>query len=362
MDRGIKRELTSNNQSKKMRLIFDNNFFLRAVFLFVSAFLLASNQWAQVQTNGYFAYDYINDQVDKGIIKGTFANPRLGFTLSGAITQNSNFICEALFKEGEAVEIKQAWVSLGFSNYFIPKLGLYMVPFGKYNEENRPYQTVLINFPLTSQYLYPRDWRDLGLLIEGNVRGFNYSVYTGNGLKETDTLHKGIQFYDNNASKSIGGKIGLFVDQGFEVSYSHFRGKYDDEEERSLVYHGANIDWQAESFRILAEYIKTMIENPSDYDQGEAEGYFVQLSIRLGNIIPVGSFQKVKYYDSFHGNGYFSPLEPGKGIDLERKRWALALVYQVLENVMIKVEYDFNTNIKEEINQNALLAQLALDF
>lgn len=345
-----------------MRPIFDKNRFLRLGAIIIFTILLALDQWGQVQTNGYFAYDYINNQIDKGITKGTFANPCLGFTLSGAITQNSNFMCEALFKDGEGVELKQAWVSLGFSNYFAPKLGLYMVPFGKYNESNRPYQTVLINFPLTSQYLYPMDWRDMGFLIEGSVRGFYYSAYVGNGLKEAEALNKGIQFYDNNTSKSLGGRIGLFVDQGFEVSYSHYRGKHDKDEERNLVYHGANLDWQTESFRVLAEYIKTLIENPSDYDQGEAEGYFIQLSFRLGNITPVGSFQRVKYYDSFHGNGYLSPLEPGEGIDLEKKRWTLALVYQVLENVVIKVEYDFNTDIKEETSQNVFLAQLALNF
>ncbi|MFW6123867.1 MAG: hypothetical protein ACOC5G_01480 [Acidobacteriota bacterium] len=336
--------------------------FVRSGVICVFFLFLALNQWAQVKTNGYFAFDYVNNQIDSGIIKGTFANPIFGFSLSGAITQNSNFICEALFKEGEKVELKQAWVSLGFSNYFAPKLGLYMVPFGKYNESNRPHQTVLINFPLSSQYLYPEDWRDMGFLIEGRVRGFHYSAYVGNGLKEAATLNKGIQFNDNNTSKSLGGKIGLFIDQGFEVSYSHYRGKYDEEEERNLIYHGANIDWQTENFRVLAEYIKTLIENPSDYDQGEAEGYFVQLSFRLGNITPVGSFQRVEYVDRFHGNGYFSPIEPGEGIDLEKKRWTLALVYQVLENVVIKVEYDFNTDIKEETSQNVFLAQLALNF
>jgi len=336
--------------------------FKKAGILWFVILSLCLSQWAQVQTNGYFAYDYINDQIDKSIIKGTFTNPRLGFTLSGAITQNSNFLCEALLREGREVELKQAWVSLGFSNYFITKLGLYMVPFGKYNESNRPHQTVLINFPLTAQYLYPRDWRDMGFLIQGRVRGFNYSAYVGNGLKEADTLNQGIQFNDNNTSKSLGARLGLFVDQGFEVSYSHYRGPYDEDEERKLVYHGANIDWQTESFRVLAEYIKTIIENPSDYDQGEAEGYFVQLSLRLGNITPVGSYQKVKYYDSFHGNGYLSLFEPGEGIDVEEKRWTLALVYQILENVVIKAEYDFNTNIKEEASQNVFLAQLALNF
>jgi len=334
----------------------------KAGILVLFLLVLTLNHWAQVKTNGYFAYDYVNNQVDTEIIGGTFANPRLGFTLSGAITQNSNFVCEVLFREGQKIELKQAWVSLGFSGHFNPKLGLYMVPFGKYNESNRPYETVWINPPLTAHYLYPRNWRDMGFLIEGRIWSFHYTAYLGNGLKETDTLSKGNQFIDNNTNKSIGGRIGLFIDQGFEVSYSHYRGKYDANEERTLVYHGANVDWQTENFQVLAEYIKTFMENPLDYNKGEAEGYFVQMSIHIGNVSPTGSFQKMRYNDPFHGIGFSSSLMPGNGVDKEEKRWSVGLVYRVLENVMLKIEYDMNTNMKDESKNKALFCQLALNF
>lgn len=336
--------------------------FFRFGALCVVIAFLASMPWAQVKTNGYFSYDYINEQVESGILKGTFLNPHMGFSLSGALTQNSNFFCEAFFTQGERVELRQAWVSLRFSDYFAYRLGLYMVPFGKYNESSRPYQTVFINPPLTAEYLYPRDWRDMGFLIEGRVKGFHYSAYVGNGLKESSTLREGLQFGDNNASQSVGGKLGLFIDQGFEVSYSHYRGKYDEEAERNLVYHGANIDWQTENFRVLAEYIKSVVENPFDFEEGEGEGYFVQVSIQMGSVIPVGSFQKIKYYDSFHGTGFLSPSSPGEGIELEEKRWSVGLVYKILENVMIKVEYDFNNDLRNEIKKKAMLCQMTLNF
>jgi len=353
------------NEAKKVSSI-KNKFgffsFGRGGFFFLSLLLLTLNQWAQVKTNGYFSYDYVNNEVDNGVIKGIFTNPQIGFTISGALSQNSNFLCEGLFREGERVELKQAWVSLGFSNYFVPKLGLYMVPFGKYNESNRPYQTVLINPPLTAEYLYPRDWRDMGFLIEGQIKGLYYSAYIGNGLKEAETLSSGLQFADSNTSKSLGGRLRLFMDQGFEVSYSHYRGKYDEVEERNLIFHGGNIDWQNESFRILAEYIKTVMENPSDFQGGEAEGYFILASLNIGRLSPVGSFQKVKYNDPFHGSGFLSPYGAGNGIDLEQKRWGLGLIYRVLENVSIKMEYDFNSDMKDETKQHVFLCQLTLNF
>jgi len=330
------------------------------IFLFL--FLLTLNQWAQVQSNGYFAYDYVNNQVDEGILKGAFTNPLLGFKLSGALTPNSNFVCEALFREGRKIELKQAWVTLGSSDAFISKFGLYMVPFGKYNESNRPHQTAFINHPLTAEYLYPRDWRDMGVLIEGRVKIFNYSFYAGNGLKESDTLSAGEQFDDSNRNKSLGGRLGFFIDQGFEISYSHYRGRFDKEDKRNLIYHGGNIDWQNKSIHILAEYMRAAIENPSDFEKGEAEGYFVQMSINFGNISPAGSYQKIKYSDPFHGDGFLSFSEPGSGLDLEKTRWSLGLVYRAFENVLLKVEYDFNKDVKDGARDHALLCQMALSF
>ncbi len=358
-------ERVLNGNQMKMNILKNKNFLCLArrtgtIFLFL--FLLNSNQWAQVQTNGYFAYDYVNNQVDEGIFKGTFANPLLGFKLSGALTPNSNFVCEALFREGGEIELKQAWVTLGLSSAFTYKFGLYMVPFGRYNESNRPYQTAFINHPLTAEYFYPRDWRDMGVLIEGRVKAFNYSLYAGNGLKESDTLSTGDQFDDNNKSKSLGGRIGFFIDQGFEVSYSHHRGRFDEDDERSLIYHEGNIDWQNQSLHVLAEYMRVAIENPSGFDKGEAEGYFIQMSVNLGNVSPVGSFQRMKYSDPFHGDGFLSSSEPGSGLDLEKSRWSLGLVYRVLENVLLKVEYDFDKDIKDDTNYHALLCQMALSF
>ncbi|MBD3413951.1 MAG: hypothetical protein GF421_05920 [Candidatus Aminicenantes bacterium] len=325
-------------------------------------FLLVATSWAQIQTNGYFAYDFVNNQADEGFLKGSFANPRMGFTLSGAITQNSSFICEALLREGERIELKQALVILKFSDYFVSNLGLYLVPFGKYNEANRPHQTEFINSPLTAQTFYPRDWRDMGFLIQGRVKGIYYSAYLGNGLQEADKLSRGLAFDDNNTSQSIGGRVGIFLDQGFDVSYSHHRGRYDNEEERNLVYHAGNVEWQTENFRILAEYILTSIDNPAGFQQGEGEGYFVQMSIRLGQIRPVASFQKIKYEDPFHGPGFLAPPVPGEGIDREKKRWSVGFVSKILENVRIKVEYDFNTNIKDEFKHDVFLCQMALNF
>jgi len=360
---GREREL--NDKQMKMNSLKNKNIVSlvrRMGMIFLFLFLLTLNQWAQVQTNGYFAYEYINNQVDEGILKGAFANPLFGFKISGALTQSSNFVCEALFREGREVELKQAWINLGISEAFTSKFGLYMVPFGKYNESNRPYQTAFINPPLTAEYLYPRDWRDMGVLIEGRVKVFNYSFYAGNGLRESDTLSAGDQFDDNNRNKSLGGRFGFFIDQGFEVSYSHHRGRFDEEEERSLVYHGGNIDWRSESFHVLAEYMKAAIENPFGFENGECEGYFVQMSINFGSISPAGSFQKIKYSDPFHGDGFLSSFEPGSGLDLEKNRWSLGLVYRVLENVLLKVEYDFNKDVKDDTKHHALLCQMALSF
>lgn len=319
------------------------------VLIIVFSFL-----WRPVkgETNGYFSIGYTKGQKHADVFKGSFLNPQLGLIFSGDVTTKIDYVSEFRFKSEDSIELEQALVRFKSSNAFNLSLGLFLVPFGRYNQSNRPHQTLLINFPLNVEKMFPSSWRDMGLLVEGEFSGFFYSAYLGNGLAEAENLSGAQQFRDNNLDKGKGGRAGLTLSRGFDVAYSFYRGKYDEEDTRDLVLKGVDIIWRDRDFQILYEYSKAYLENPDGSDTGKTEGYFIQLSLIGSRLQPVVSYQRIKYKDPFLG----------EGISEERTRWTAGLVFAASENLFLSFEYDFNSEKKIKLKDNSFLAQVVLSF
>jgi hypothetical protein len=310
--------------------------------------------WTPVkgETNGYFSIGYAKGQKQADFFKGSFLNPQLGLLFWGDVNEKIDYVSEIRFKREDSIELEQALVRFKPSDSFNLSLGLFLVPFGRYNQSNRPHQTQLINVPLNVERMFPSSWRDMGILVEGEFSGFFYSAYLGNGLDEAEDLSGAQQFMDNNTDKGKGGRVGLTLSQGFNVAYSYYRGKYDDENTRDLVLQGVDIIWRNQDFQILSEYSKAHLENPDGFKPGEAEGYFIQLSLEGSRLQPVVSYQRIKYQDPFHG----------EGISEERSRWAVGMVFAASENLFLSFEYDFNSEKETKLKDNSFLAQVVLSF
>lgn len=328
-------------------------FFLFIFFAFLSV--------SQGDTTGYLSFEYIKGQDKSEVHQGTFKNAQLGIIFSGVIARGVDYTAEARTKEAK-IEIEQAWVKLKTSEAFSLSIGLYLVPFGRYNQSNRPHQTMLINPPFNVEEMYPSCWKDLGILMEGKFSSVFYSAYLGNGLAEKENLEKAQQFEDNNKDKAKGGRIGLSLSQELTVAYSYYKGKYDEMNSRNLTIQGADLAWITEGLLILCEYSKARLENPEPYSSGKAEGYFVQVSFDMGKLRPVVSYQCLKYKDSFHGIGFIEPLYPGGGISEDKSRWSLGLVYFPSPRLLFKIEYDFNREKDFELKNDTFFAQVALSF
>ncbi len=314
------------------------------------------------QIKGYLSAQFLKSQKGGEFDKGTFANPLFGLMFSGDIATNFSYGAEFRITEISRVEIDQAWVGLGSSDAFRSQLGLYLVPFGIYNRINRPHQTALINPPLHIQYCYPDHWRDIGLVVEGRISGIVYSGYLGNGLKEEEYLHAGQKFEDNNKDKGKGGRFGFQLSQGFEVAYSIHHSRYDDENSRNLVLHGADLNWITQDWQIWAEYIKAIIDNPEGFSSGNAEGIFIQTLIFLGSFQPFASYQRIQYTDPYHGPGFSADSGAGEGISLDKDRWSLGMIYSPVPNLFITFEYDFNGKEGGEKKPDLWAVQVAFSF
>jgi hypothetical protein len=330
------------------------------IIIFVLLFSVVVVLHGRATLTGYIALDYVKGLDDPALTKGSFQNVLAGLQFFGDISSGLTYSTELQFNPEGTFDLMQAWISLGATEGIGLKLGLYLVPFGRYNESNRPHQTALINPPLTVEKMYPWFWRDVGILLEGRIRGFFYSAYLGNGLAEGEDLTQGQQFKDNNPDKAGGGRLGFRFGRGFEVAYSHYRGKYDDDGTRDLVLQGVDIQWFTPDWQVLAEYSIADLDNPDG--PGRAEGYFIQALMNLGKFRPVVSYQHLDYDDSFHGSGFTSPDIPGLGIDEKHRRWAVGLIFNVSQNLLLKFEYDWDTEKVADVEDESFAFQAAFRF
>jgi len=330
------------------------------IFLF---FLILSTVFvpAQGKFNGYFSLNYIKGQKQTAFHQGSFQNAVLGLIFSGDTTENVGYTAEIRFAD-DNFKLEELFVGIKPSLSFNLKLGLYLVPFGRYNQLNRAHQTALINFPLNVEKTFPSSWKDIGLLLEGRLSSFFYSAYLGNGLAENESLGQSQQLKDNNKDKGKGGRVGVALSRQMEVAYSCYKGKYDEQNMRDLVLQGLDLIWAEESFEVLAEYSRATLENPENFDAGKAEGWFIQFSFKADRLQPVLCYQRMKCNDPFHGPGFMSPDVQGAGISEEKGRWALGLRYFISENGSLKFEYDFNSEKGVKSKDDTLSIQVALSF
>ncbi len=332
------------------------------IVLSLSIGIFSQEMRAQFKAGGYFSFQYENGESQAEFPDGTFRQVQAGLLFTGESNKIFLYDLEVRFKTETSVEIEEAWVAIQPSSAFHLRLGFYLVPFGKYNRASRPHETGFIQAPLHLEALYPASWRDIGLLAEGNIGIFNYSGYLGNGLREAHDLPSGQQFKDNNADKAAGGRVGVFLSQSFEVGFSYYRGKYDDEGSRSLALQGADVTWQTDSFLFFYEYGRALIDNPDEYGRGETEGHFFLLLLKISEFSPLVSYQEMKSDDLYHGPGFLAGVSPGSGVSSELKRWAVGLTYRPSPNIMIKIEYDFNRERDLNLKNDVLLGQVALQF
>jgi len=313
------------------------------------------------QISGYFSVDFLKGQRQSAFHHGSVQDVRAGLTFAGQAGTVWDSAFEARFRNENEWTIEQAFLRRNFSQAIRVKAGMFLVPFGIYNASNRPHEQALARVPLIVEEAYPRSWRELGLCVEGRVEFVDYAIYAGNGLGQGARLKDGQQFRDQNADKGFGGRAGVHIDT-VELGYSYHRSKTGDGNSRRLVLQAADASWKTANFQLQGEYIQAWLDNPAPFGRGKCRGYHVQAFFPFDPVSLVVGRQEVKYEDPFHGEGFLAPDTPGAGIDENRNRWALELLYAPLPDLLIKVEYDFNREAGPKRNDDLLTAQLAFKF
>jgi hypothetical protein len=306
----------------------------------------------QVKLGGYLSLEYIKGQADSDYSRGDVENLLAGFLARGEIERKFGFTLEARALGVSSFDLVQAWAGFFPSKVFTVRAGLFLVPFGAWNLASRPHETLLIRTPLNLEYLYPASWRELGLVIEGETGGLTYAAYIGNGLAETDGPVQAQQFSDNNADKAKGGRLGLIIGQTIRAGVSYYSGKYDELNQRDLILEGADLTWVTSLWEIHGEYTKGILENPQPFEKGRSEGFAIWTTMKYRTVQPIGSYQKVKFTDSYHAGG----------IDLDQRRWTAGLRWVVGSALFIKAEYNWNKVVGLDLKTNEFQVQVGLSF
>ncbi|MBN2264766.1 MAG: hypothetical protein JW775_03035 [Candidatus Aminicenantes bacterium] len=306
----------------------------------------------QVNYGGYLAFEYIKGQAESPYPHGNFENLLAGFLAAGAIGQKFGFTAEVAAHGVDTFALNQAWAAFAPSETFTVRAGLYLVPFGAWNTASRPHETVLVRAPLNLEYLYPPNWRDVGLLVEGRIGVLTYAGYLGNGLAEGEEEIFAQQFRDNNTHKSLGGRIGILAGQAIRAGVSYYTGKYDDQDMRDLTLEGADLSWVTPQWEIHGEYTKALIENPQPFERGESEGWFIWACMSFKSFQPVGSYQKFELTDGYHGGG----------LTIDRSRWTAGVRVVLGPSLFIKAEYDWNKEKLTALKDNQWQVQVGLSF
>jgi hypothetical protein len=314
-----------------------------------------------LQTSGYCSFEFLKGQPQSPYHLGSVQNLRAGLLFSGQFAAVWDYQLESGFRTESGVSLEQAFLRLSLSQAVRVRAGMFLVPFGLYNTANRPYEQALARVPLVVEEAYPASWREIGLCLEGRIDFLDYALYAGNGLGEGARLADGQQFRDRNADKGLGGRAGVLIDT-IELGFSYYRGKVDDRNSRELILQAADASWKTTNFQLLGEYLQAWLDNPAPYGRGKCWGYHVQLFFPFNPASIVVSRQELKYRDPFHGAGFQAPDVAGLGIDENKNRWALELLYAPFPYLIFKAEYDFNREAGPARRDDLITAQIAFKF
>lgn len=324
----------------------------RILLVALAGSVLAVPAAGQVQYGGYIAAEYIDGQIDSAYPRGAMDNLLAGFLAGGRVGGKFGFGLEARVLDVESFELTEAWAAFIPAKTFTVRAGLFLVPFGGWNRSSRPHETFLVRTPLNLEYLYPACWRELGVLVEGQIGVLTYAAYLGNGLAETDRLGLPQEFDDNNADKAKGGRLGLVAGQAVQAGVSYYTGKMDEQELLDLVIEGADLSWVTPNWEIHGEYTRALVDNLEPYGRGESEGYYVWAAMSFRSFQPVGSYQKLRYVDPFRGGG----------IDLDQTRWTAGLRVVLSGSFFLKAEFDWNREKPTALVNNQFQVQAGLTF
>jgi hypothetical protein len=171
------------------------------------------------------------------------------------------------------VEVDQSWLEYSVNEYFKPRVGIVLVPFGRFNLESFDPVQEFTTRPIYALKVVPAVWNEIGAGFTGRATlgsgtgtgwfrdaAIEYQLYVMNGFDNTISSRDGLRAArgpervagDNNHDKAIAGRVLAKLRPGVEIGVSGYTGTYDNTGKRM---HAVNIDLRLfkDPFELLAE-------------------------------------------------------------------------------------------------------------
>lgn len=285
---------------------------------------------------------------------------------------------------GEAATVRTALLDYKLHDAAILRVGLFLTPFGRYNETLYPeYITVLPRAPFvhTMSHVIPTAWTEVGVQLRGEFHqaGFDlgYMAYIVNGLEQADDeTRPGIDdgghirkmrgnFRDtNHVDKGIGARVYGRIPERFEGGVSAYTGAYTVDGKQRLTMFDVDVELTVE--KLLAR----------------VEGVYTRQGVAGGHIANWGVYARLAYrlhpklrpavgwdYMTIHREG--TALRDGNGIHathwqvalgLDFIPWPESLPTTVLRLAASRQYSDSDGDGKDDAQDNLLLVQLTTGF
>lgn len=205
-----------------------------------------------------------------------------------------------------------AQVDVKAFEFLVVRAGLFLVPFGTFNEFLYPeYLSKLPRSPLvlTHANIIPVAWNEVGLQLRGRKalgrHSFNYAVYVVNGLEQADASPRDGVVEEGgdirpmrgnwldlaNPKKSYGGRLGAeFFDQTVTVGLSGYRGNYTVEADRALSMYGFDVTLQYKGLWVMIEGVRSHQEitapgDPTRLAEVVKQGLYAVAAYKIGEYL-----------------------------------------------------------------------------
>lgn len=285
------------------------------------------------------------------------------------------------------IEVHQGWLEYAINEYFNPRAGVILVPFGKYNLESfDPFQEQTLR-PLSNLRVVPSTWSDVGLGFAGSAAlgeawklpplfkdtQADYQFFFTQGLTNDIRDHRGLRDArasyqrDNNQNKAMVGRLGLRPTSNLELGLSGYHGIYDS---KGHDITGVDVDSKVTlgPFDLLGEYAFFGLQEggrrgdssvspitdttaivPNSLGGGYVEAHYHFWFDWLNNTFLGRKFPNPSMTASlrFDKIGISDDSDSGSGRN-DESRWTVGLNYRPVPTWVLKFDYVFWDNTKTE--------------
>ena len=287
------------------------------------------------------------------------------------------------------VSLGQGQLDIFINNWLTVTAGYFLAPIGFFSERIDPsWINKLPDFPIVMQQVIPDGLTVQGLQLRGSRYLFGspfkmeYSAFAGNGFgvpgngKRADWADLqgliGTTANVNNAA-SYGARIGIWLPSrgiNFGISdlvsapYGYAFGTAYNIWQPYFNYHYGNWDFRfeyGESYQNTRNFIQNNIQRQGMYAQIAYRNY-ASLYQHLQRLEYVFRFSDAFFHGIDQTKLDVTAFSPVTGAPVDRNQFTLGVNYYLYASSILKVAYEFNTELHRSLHDNIFMMQFATNF